>query len=38
MRIEMWPEGAPLVMGKDSEDRPGITPYLWREQRSRCRQ
>lgn len=28
MRIEMWPEGAPLAQGTELEDRPAITPYL----------
>lgn len=28
MRIELWPEGAPLAMGNGVEDRPALTPYL----------
>jgi len=28
MRLELWPQGAPLALGNDAEDRPAITAYL----------
>jgi len=28
MKVELWPEGAPLARGDGAEDRPAITPYL----------
>lgn len=28
MRIELWPEGAPLAMGNGTEDRPVLNGYV----------